>query len=700
MATPGIGLGFLSALILLATVARADPMQPSRPADGEPRWWSRGGDDPTWAEPGFEPRPRSSEEEPGAGWKAVRLEETWHQQGYQGVDGTIWFRTRLPLDGPTRQLRRDGNLGLRLGQTRYGAFQLWVEGELVGTSRGWNQPGASFPHPMVFELGPAAAGGDESSITLALRVRRLAKVSDAIPHGGAVDGIFELGPSRELHLATELRWQRLLQNELALLLLAVVFALGGTYYLLLFSQRRSRREYLVFGLLTVAFACNTFASSYWIYQLTRRFDLALRLSDASGHLAAAFGLQFLWTFFDRPIGRWLRLYQVSHLVVAGALLLLPGVGWILHSAPYRFLWLAPLLLLATGLTLRTAWSGHRDARLIAVGGFALVVFQTLEMLGRLSPIQLGVALPPFGFAAVLMSMAVALSLRFRRVFDELDRLREGLELEVAHRTQELRSAKEQAESASRVKSLFLANMSHEIRTPMNGVLGMAELLSTTRLDDEQRGFVETIRICGEGLLRVIDDILDFSRLEAETPSLEKSLFDPRRIVDHSCELIAPLAKKKSLALDREIDPRLPVELVGDRRRIAQVLLNLLGNAVKFTDRGGIIVRMDGRPLDDGGHSLRLEVVDTGSGIAPGDLDRLFEAFQQADASHSRRHGGTGLGLAISRRLCQAMGGDLEVESTPGRGSTFRATFLVETPTPQSPPGRSNPSATGASGMLS
>jgi signal transduction histidine kinase/DNA-binding response OmpR family regulator len=317
--------------------------------------------------------------------------------------------------------------------------------------------------------------------------------------------------------------------------------------------------------------------------------------------------------------------------------------------------------------------------------------------GNWSPAQASVeltVLPPFWqtwwfrFLAAIGILAIVVAI-FRLRLRAVEMQKKKLEKEVTHRTLQLgisrdeeRRAREEAEQASRAKSEFMANISHELRTPMNAIIGFTDLTLTTDLHLTQREYLGNVHRSGYNLLGIINDILDYSKIEAGKLTIENRAFNLCQLVEETVDSLAIKAFEKKLELICTADPSLPVQVLGDPGRIQQVLMNLLGNAIKFTAKGEVVVSLKkGGVMQTSGdrkiQQIELTVRDTGIGVPKEKLERIFESFTQADTSTTRRYGGTGLGLTIARNLAEMMGGSLEVESEPGKGSSFTLKLSLE-----------------------
>ena len=266
----------------------------------------------------------------------------------------------------------------------------------------------------------------------------------------------------------------------------------------------------------------------------------------------------------------------------------------------------------------------------------------------------------------------------KRMEKELRKARDDLELRVQERTAELQNSLEAAKESVKAKAAFLANMSHELRTPMNAVIGFSSLLLDDNLTQEQREYIEGIRKGGEALLAIIDDILDYSRVEKDKIELEHQPFSLKHLIDESLDMVAVQASNKGLNLSETINYGTPDTIIGDHGRLRQILVNLLNNAVKFTDNGDVSVSVSSKAVEGNKRQILFDVKDTGIGIPQDKMNQLFQPFTQLERTLSRKRDGVGLGLAITKNLVELMGGKISVESVQGQSTTFHVVIPAET----------------------
>lgn len=617
--------------------------------------WSRavGAPDSDWSAP--EVRDDS--------WPVSSLSTSWADQGLDGVSGVVWYRKTVTLPEPLSS--GTPSLGVVIGAVSYGAWALYADGIQVGTW-GWGREPVPLPRPRLVTL-PRTVGRD-GKVVLALEVRRRAWVADgADAHAPAIGGAY-IGSSDLLSSRLEVMGLRDETAHTATLLFAVLALLTGLSHLYLFGSRMGERAYLWFGLACLAFAVNAIAFSPWTSAWFRTFGTPYRLTSASGHVAAALLLVFLWDVFGRRPGRFMGTYIGSH-VALGALVLGLPFQWVYVSEGARFAWLVPGLLAALTLIVLEIYRGNPDARTLAVGGSILVAGELAELL-RLAGAQLPSSLPYVGFSAALLSVAAMLAGHFSRAHEELEGLRRDLEARVMERTAALAAATREAQVANEAKSRFLGLMSHELRTPLNAVIGFANVLAKRAvrargmLESRDMDFLERIRANGVQLLSLVDDLLDLTRIESGAVRIEYQQVEVGALVRDLLAELSATAVDRKVRLEAVV-PAYVAPVYTDPVRLKQIFTNLVDNAVKFAPGGSVTVTVHARA----GRVARIEVADTGVGIPAEDMTRMLGLFAQGDESTRRRHGGAGLGLSITKGLCGLLGYGLRMESAVGQGTT-------------------------------
>src|SRR5216117_1322500 len=420
----------------------------------------------------------------------------------------------------------------------------------------------------------------------------------------------------------------------------------------------------------------------WVHPVLIAVVVALAWPDAPHNLLIGWGSAVVITTLVR--GAWLfissrhrlseRAVRTGVRATVSLLAITWGVGAALVLPVVSFEPPAPLLLLLAGLIASALTTLAADPLSIRgfLAGIALPVFVSLAMSERSHNLAAAIVVAVFTLGMAIVARRAHITL--------VDHLRVTARLavseEAAKRAESvMRDARDLAERTARARSAFLANMSHEIRTPMNAVLGFVELILDTELTTEQRRALELVRSSSEALLMILNDILDYSKIEAEHLELETIPFDVSKVVHATANLLAVRAREKHLELLAEVAADVPRTVRGDPTRLRQVLMNLIGNAIKFTEEGEVVVSVSATATD-GTAKVTFAVRDTGIGIAAEHVASVFKEFTQADSTMTRRYGGTGLGLAISQRLVRLMGGKLLVQSEVGRGSEFSFTVTL------------------------
>lgn len=607
-------------------------------------------------------------------WATVDPGTGWSEQGRVGFDGVVWYRRWVYFDPPPA----GSELALLVGPVVYGGFDLYADGERIG---GVAPEGRTVPLPddHLFTVPPASA--QDGALLVAIRVQRIGWISDAVPSGRPAVGGVLLGSRPVMELVAENRASGARMAALATLLFSIVAFVVGFYHVLLFAQRRSAVSYLWFGLASLAFGVNALGFSPWSAPWLQSLGGAYRITDASGHLAAAFLVPFLWGILDRPMSPAVRGYGLSHVALAALVVVVP-FPWIVHTSMARFVWLVPFLVTAVGLLIRDARDGNPEARVLLGGALFLAAGEVAEAL-RVAGLPLPHSLPYVGFAGLLFFIAGALARRFARAHRELDALRVGLEGEVARRTAELEEMTREARSLSDAKGRLVSTLSHELRAPLKSITGFSSVLLTepdATLDEEQMDFLERIRSSAHYALTLVSNLLDMSRIETGRLHIDPEELDVGALVRDTCAELEGQAEARAVDFSAEVPEGLDT-IRSDGLRLKQVLVNVVGNAFKYAPRGRVRVVV----VAEGSRPSAIRVIDSGMGIPEDLLDAIRQPYRQGPGPPAGgKKDGAGLGLSIADSLCRILGCELHLESTVGAGTTVTV-VLGEIPTPGEPP---------------
>ena len=616
---------------------------------GEPRsitgeWLYMTGDDPGWADPGLE----------DGGWLPVTVPGPGIGD-HPDAQGMVWYRVHVRFGPPiAADLDARAALGVAIGSVE-SAYEIYAGGRLLGgMGKLPPEPVAHFDQHGIYPI-PLDAVDADGNLVLALRVWRHERAASRSELGHFA-GPFRVGSIGDL------RAEAVLAAIIPNVLLAGVYLMVGLYHLFVARRNPSMREFFWFGWMALILAAYSVETSQWKYTIDLPFLVHKKIEYVVLYLGPVVMTETFARIAAVRLNIFWRVIQAVFVGYAALVLLIPNID-IHYLTLTSFQYLAAIWTLGiVGLMGWHAFKGNREARsisgLMILFFFAVLtdVILDIKLLGANNLLHLM-------FALVVLLMAVLMANRYTATLAKLERT-------VEDHTADLREANLRLERASAAKSQFLANMSHELRTPMNAIIGLTHLGLKTELSDQQREYLTTVDHSAQGLLGIIESILDFSDLDGGEVTLDEQVFNIADVLERQAAIAGPAAQEKGLDLQFHGAANLPVALVGDPRRLGQVLAVFIGNAIKFTDRGSIRVEVGLASATDDTASLEFSVTDSGPGMSAEEQKHLFDPFSQADESHTRTHGGTGLGLAVASKLAALMDARIDVSSEPGRGSTF------------------------------